>query len=150
MRSIILPFETRTQQQTNHGCFIESLPVAAVNNVNQHLIGIDCLSDTKIVRVAHVRVVKVILPVGSDLPLPANVPYIQPYILGHHTERRLDSFPFMEVLGPGYSFLVDLFMLKPWVGVMWVMSSEANFFRIVVLPALSKPCKAHPSIHTNG
>jgi hypothetical protein len=28
-------------------------------------------------------------------------------------------------------------MLKPWVGVMWVASSEARVFKMVVLPALS-------------
>lgn len=32
-----------------------------------------------------------------------------------------------------------LLMLKPCVGVMWLISSDASCFRRVVLPALSKP-----------
>jgi len=34
---------------------------------------------------------------------------------------------------------IKLLMLKPCVGMMCVMSSSLNFFKIVVLPELSKP-----------
>eukprot|EP01045_Picozoa_sp_COSAG04_P009161 COSAG04_NODE_524_length_13127_cov_18.191511_17_plen_59_part_00 len=35
--------------------------------------------------------------------------------------------------------LLSDFMLKPCVGMMCVISSSDSFFRIVVLPALSRP-----------
>ena len=53
-----------------------------------------------------------------------------------------------------------LLILKPCVGMVWVMSSDVKVFRMVVLPALSKPrtrirasassCKEHQKHHMQG
>ena len=49
-----------------------------------------------------------------------------------------DLPPISQTLSLKPSCIKDL-ILKPWVGMIWEISSSDNFFNMVVFPELSKP-----------
>ena len=97
-----------------------------------------------------IGVLKVVAPIRADSFLATNVPYVprlrfKPLKLQLETivndpkttskgisTRNQTSFS----LKPSWTMLL---ILKPCVGIVWVMSSEVKVFRMVVFPALSKP-----------
>ncbi len=85
-----------------------------------------------------VRVFIVVLPVGADRLLTANVPHVQlEAILGLNGEKIVTvRYHMGAVLGVT---LTRALMLKPWVGWMVEISSSERALRMVVLPALSRP-----------
>lgn len=94
----------------------------------------------------YICVLTIIPPVGTDLALTSNVPNVQleTIWLDHlYVEALMKDNIDLECFSTLSSRwrITTLFerLFGTCVGVMWLMSSAASCFSIVVLPALSKP-----------